>query len=55
MYYSVCWRLWRVGSVSGSVVGAGSDLPCAALYVEAVEGGLSLRDVLEVLEVPEAP
>ena len=41
--YSVCWRLWRcealfVGGVRGAG-GAGGDALCAALYMEAVEGG----------------
>src|SRR6266480_6295979 len=45
---SVCWRLWRVGSVFGR---AGGDALCALCMLEAVEGALCLR---EVLEVPEA-
>ena len=42
-----------VGGVgrAGRAGGDGGDALCAALYMDAVEGGLCLLDVLEVLEV----
>ncbi len=46
-YYSVCWRLWTVGSVCWTCWG---NAPCALplCMLEAVEGGFCLLEMPEI-------